>query len=439
MNRNKPFPAVIRHVCLMGADFSTGNLGVGALCMGSLQCIYQAYPDVEISLLIYDKNPRVDNCIINGKKRSLRLINLRFSKKFYLTNNIAVLIAWSLVSAIFPFKVRKWLRARNLWLRDIMEMDLCFSIAGGDSFSDIYGLGRFFYVMLPQLLLQLLDKPLVQLPQTIGPFKRRWAAAIAGYILRKSMIVYSRDKEGALFAKKLVGKMVRPGQVRYSPDVAFVLEPHKPQYTYSLLFEHHSGTLVGLNVSGLLWFGGFNLNNMFRLNFSYSEFIYKLISHFLAKDDVRVTLIPHVFSDRPESDIRICKKLYQELSPSFTDRIILVSQELNQNEIKYLIGKCDFFIGSRMHACIGALSQEVPAVGIAYSKKFKGVFATLDAEELVVDPRFLTIDETLSACDRIFNEKEKWRNHLSRRVPEVIESVLGMLSNLNDISMQDIQ
>jgi len=85
-----------------------------------------------------------------------------------------------------------------------------------------------------------------------------------------------------------------------------------------------------------------------------------------------------------------------------------------------------------MHACIGALSQGVPAIGIAYSKKFKGVFETLDAGDLVIDSRCLTIDEALSACDRIYNEREKWHIHLSERVPKVIESVLGMLSGLNE-------
>ena len=45
--------------------------------------------------------------------------------------------------------------------------------------------------------------------------------------------------------------------------------------------------------------------------------------------------------------------------------------------MKYLIGQCDFFVGSRMHSCIAAVSQCVPAVSIAYSDKFIGVMATL--------------------------------------------------------------
>jgi len=434
LNRNKYYPDSVRRVALMGADFATSNLGVRALSMGSLRCIYHAYPDVEAFFLNYDTEPRVDICIINDKRLFIRLINLRFSKKFYLLNNIAFLIAWSLVTAIFPLPIREWFRRQNRWLRDIMDQDLCFSIAGGDSFSDIYGVSRFFYVLLPQLLCLLLGKPLFQLPQTIGPFKRRWVAALAGYILRKSVVIYSRDNDGILLVKKLIGKSELPGQVRYSPDVAFVIEPRKPEYIPSSVFEHHTGTLIGVNVSGLLWTGGYNRNNTFGLKLLYAEFLHKIIDLFIAKNDICIALIPHVFGDGRESDATASRQLYQEFAPLPANRLICLSGSLDQNEVKYLIGKCDFFIGARMHACIAALSQAVPAVGIAYSKKFKGVFATLDAEGLIVDPRSATINEALTACEKIFNERESWHQHLSRRVPRVFERVLGMLSELNCIS-----
>ena len=125
-------------------------------------------------------------------------------------------------------RLKHFLRQQNGSLRDIMGRDLFFSIAGGDSFSDIYGIMRFLYVVLPQVLCILLDKPIVQLPQTIGPFKRKWASWIAGYIMRKSLIVFSRDREGCVFASKTMGKHGKENQVRFSPDVAFVMEPQAP-------------------------------------------------------------------------------------------------------------------------------------------------------------------------------------------------------------------
>ena len=67
----------------------------------------------------------------------------------------------------------------------------------------------------------------------------------------------------------------------------------------------------------------------------------------------------------------------------------MVMNEYDQSEIKGIIGSCDFFIGSRMHACIAALSQGIPTVGIAYSHKFIGVFDSIGSGETVIDARAL--------------------------------------------------
>ncbi len=82
----------------------------------------------------------------------------------------------------------------------------------------------------------------------------------------------------------------------------------------------------------------------------------------------------------------------------FRDRIYLISKKYNQHEIKGVIGTCDFFVGSRMHACIAALSQGIPTIGVAYSKKFRGVFESMNAGDWVIDARST---DSSSAVDKI--------------------------------------
>ena len=77
------------------------------------------------------------------------------------------------------------------------------------------------------------------------------------------------------------------------------------------------------------------------------------------------------------------------------------------SEIKGLIGLCHFFIGSRMPACIAALSQGVPAVGIAYSQKFRGVFDTVGPGELVLNARELTAEELVEGCPERYGRREE--------------------------------
>jgi polysaccharide pyruvyl transferase WcaK-like protein len=52
---------------------------------------------------------------------------------------------------------------------------------------------------------------------------------------------------------------------------------------------------------------------------------------------------------------------------------------------------CGFFIGSRMHACLAAISQCVPTVSIAYSSKFITVMKTFSMGHYVADPRTMNL------------------------------------------------
>jgi colanic acid/amylovoran biosynthesis protein len=132
-------------------------MGVSALTAGALTCLNQAIPDAEISLLDYGAEARTYTIDVGGKRIEVRLINLRFSKRFYLPNNVASLTLLSLIIRLLSFRgLRRALVARNQWLRQIDETGLFAAISGGDSFSDIYGFSRLLYVALAQILVLIL-------------------------------------------------------------------------------------------------------------------------------------------------------------------------------------------------------------------------------------------------------------------------------------------
>src|SRR5207244_1279177 len=145
------------NILVLGATFNTANMGVSALAAGSIRCILQRYPEAEIFLLDYGRQSFQQRFQFGDRHVRIHFVNMRFSKKFYLTNNVGLLILLALALKLLPWKqIREKLIARNTCLRHIHESDLATSIAGGDSFSDIYGLGRLLYVALPQILVLLL-------------------------------------------------------------------------------------------------------------------------------------------------------------------------------------------------------------------------------------------------------------------------------------------
>ena len=82
--------------------------------------------------------------------------------------------------------------------------------------------------------------------------------------------------------------------------------------------------------------------------------------------------------------------------------------------MKGVIGQCDFFIGSRMHACIAALSQGVPCVGVAYSMKFAGVFESVGAGGWVVDGREVGNDEAVARILELYGQRDALRGPLGQ-------------------------
>ena len=405
-------------------------MGVGALTMGALQVMSSNYPNAHVTLLDYGTVGSVSTATIGGRVVSVPLLNLRFSWKIFLSNNVALLLVLATLLRLVKGRLRKWLIQQNLWLQKISEADFAVAVSGGDSFSDIYGLGRFFYVSLPQLLVLALGKRLVLLPQTIGPFRTRLSRWIAAFVMRHAEVIYSRDIAGARDARELLRLSGADPKVRFCYDLGFVVEPRRPvrlDLGELDLKTRRERPLVGLNVSGLLVTGGYNQRNAFKLIVDYRTLILKLIKYLIVKKGADVLLIPHVFGSQAESDSSAICSIYDELIEKYCGRLFSVRNRYDQNEIKYIIGLCDFFVGSRMHSCIAALSQSIPAVAICYSKKFVGVLQSIGAEHLIADPRQLTIEEILLVVDSAFRDQKAIRFHLDDKIPLVRKQVLKVV------------
>ena len=421
------------NIVLLGAGFNTNNMGVAALAAGTVRAALSRYPNAEISLLDYGKESLTHQLRVGDRNVVVQLINIRFSKKLFLQNNIARLIALAwIIKAIPSMRIKAKIIGRNVPLAQLDRADIVGAISGGDSFSDIYGLSRLLYVCLPQLLALALGKRLILLPQTIGPFKSAVSRAIARAILTRAEIIFSRDQEGVTETQELMGSADKEQKVKFCYDVGFVLEPVRPNELGLEIDvrKERMANVVGLNVSGLLYMGGYSRNNMFGLKLDYKNLIPDLIDVMIRKHDSAVILIPHVFGSHAESDSVVCQRIFSSLKERYGEKLMMASGKYDQSGIKYIIGLCDFFIGSRMHACIAALSQHIPTVSIAYSKKFIGVMRTIGVSELVADPRQLGQEEILRVIGEAFEQKARLKTHLEKVMPEVKGKVLGLFGEI---------
>jgi len=291
-----------------------------------------------------------------------------------------------------PFSLRELVNNTATTMKVFNDCSVVFDLGEGDSFADIYGTKRIMIQLIGKLMVLQKGIPLVLSPQTIGPFKSKTARFFAKQVMRRAVRVFPRDGLSKDYLEK-EGLMFNSTEVI---DLAFGLP-----FVETEKYSHSNGKCnIGLNVSGLLYNGGYNKNNQFGLTFEYKDFISRLLTIFAESNDLEIHLVSHVISDtiEVEDDYRVAIKIQKifpfcRIAPRFSSPV----------EAKSYISGLDFFVGSRMHATIAAFSSGVPVIPVAYSRKFKGLFNSLGYKWVVdatTDSLDISINNIIKGIDR---------------------------------------
>lgn len=399
----------MKKIILAGASLNSGNKGINALTQGQIALINNMYGNnVEIEILSNTIDYEVNNCLeINGIKINIKEIPTGGNKK------------------ILESYIKSKIGLENSLIKEIKSADMIWDISEGDSFSDIYGTKRFIKHSLLKLTAINLKKKLIVMPQTLGPFKRSWVKSIAKRVISNADTVFVRDE----LSKEIVTNELNiKRDIIYIPDMAFYMKPNK-NISIDKFIKDSDKVKVGLNVNALLYSGGYNGKNMFGFKVDYADLIDSIIEKIVKLENVELILIPHVITKEfeVEDDLRVCSNIAANLSRKFNCNIKSLDREYREDEIKSIIGGCDFFIGSRMHSCIGAISTKVPTVPIAYSRKFIGVWEKLKLGYCVTDPRKQSKEEILNKVLELYSKRTEIKNTLEKEIPLLEKKIEGII------------
>lgn len=302
----------------------------------------------------------------------------------------------------------------------LRKCDIIFDIGEGDSFADIYGNKRLAIQVFAKMLAKLFGKKLILSPQTIGPFKTALGQRLGNLAMRMATRIYARDG----LSMAVMKETPFADRTQEVIDVAFALPFERPTKSEGQSFK------LGINVSGLLYNGGYSGANEFGLTVDYPALINRLCEHFLKMEGVEVYLVPHVISDaiEVEDDLRASEKLVQrypglKLAPRFK----------SPSEAKSFISGMDLFTGARMHACIAAFSSGVPVIPMAYSRKFNGLFnslgytAILDCLKATTDEGVLMISQAIDRRDELAADLQKGNLLAKRKLETYITEISELL------------
>lgn len=317
---------------LLWHSVNSGNLGVGALTIGNIALIRKAAAAVGVAP---------------------RFVILGFvdpGAKFYVEGADIDVVALN-SRAMLPGAA---------FSRAVGRCDFVIDIGGGDSFTDIYGIKRFAFLMWSKALVVAKGKALILAPQTIGPFTEPLQTRLAAWAMTRARAVFCRDPLSLDFARK----MAPSARLVPSVDVAFALPFERPA-------RSASKPRIGINVSGLLYNRGYDRSNSFGMEVDYPVYIDRLLAVLAERDDLEISIVPHVLSDAvPVDDDRHIADMLVARYPS----LVRAPDFVDPVSAKSYISGLDFLTGARMHACIAAYSSGVPVLPVAYSRKFSGLF-----------------------------------------------------------------
>lgn len=301
---------------VLWAEPGSANLGVRALAAGSAALLNNAWPGIDVRFQGYGAG---DAPIKIGSSRTLA--------RQYLTPESAL----------------------NVWMR---SFDVVMDTRAGDSFADIYGLDRLFLMSEMAQLARRATVPLVMAPQTIGPFGSRSGRLIGRHSLKHATKVMTRDYASAAYCRAL-GR----GVDALATDVVFALPVPSTCKRRDVV----------VNVSGLLWSPNPHVDSA-----KYQQLLLAVCRTLIDRGR-SLTLLPHVLSSPvADNDGPATQKFAKLLDESVE---IIVPSTLT--EVREILASSVLVLGSRMHACLNALSVGTPAIPLAYSRKFRPLFEDL--------------------------------------------------------------
>lgn len=395
-------------IILANAPIKNGNRGCVALSVSAMALIDELIEKQSCDYVFYLPNSGYNDRQkheIHFKDKIIKYYDIGYPFGINLTNTLQNWCKMLLKNDFRSFRI-------------FDNADYILDLGQGDSFADIYGELRFKLIDRIHCIARKYHKPYCLLPQTIGPFKNERIRKKAIKSIEKARLCMARDKQSYDYMLENV-----PQQKNVSEyiDVAFFLP-------YETISQDKNYIHVGINISALLWHGGYTRNNQFGLKCEYQSLVEQLINHFLNQPNVKVHLIPHVVgSERSiENDYAVSYDLWREYNNA---NLILAPLALGPIEIKSYIAGMDFFMGARMHATIGAFSAGVPVVPMAYSRKFNGLFIDTLSYHHIADMKTMDNDDIIQIIQEAYDNRDSLTNEIAYQKETTVREKKQLIMN----------
>jgi colanic acid/amylovoran biosynthesis protein len=401
------------HVTIIGSALS-GNKGASAMLESSIHTLGQRLPGVKFTLLsMYPREDRAQNTYPN-----LDIVAANPRQLGVTINTLALLYK------ILP-PLRPLIRSKSKAICALVDSQVLLD-QGGITFTD--GREKFLLYNVASILPAIFVKtPVFKCAQAVGPFTNPINRRAAKMFLPKAEVLVTRGSITHSFAEGLGLTNLFAGA-----DYAFSLEldgteEKAASADFDLSF-FDKGAVVGLSPSVVL---------QKKVDERNGDYVGQMVSFIdaLTASGKKVLLVAHsarTGTDRTHNnDLPLCTEIFAKVAdPS---KVLFLDRELPSQVLRYLIGRCDFFVASRFHAMVSSLAMSVPTLVIGWSHKYKEVLEMFELDEWAFGHDKLEPEYLVSRFEELVAEKKAVAAKLKKHLPEVKKRSLAQADLIADI------
>ena len=214
-------------------------------------------------------------------------------------------------------------------------------------------------------------KPVIQFPQTYGPFTK----AVDVHFVRKLCEQLPRLAPRCALSKQILDEWGFGEKAEVIPDIVFLMRRLLPEY-----FQGATPVRRGLGIAPVEC--GFAISMTPAEREQYLEKLAEAGEFFYQSTGEPVFLFSQVHIEGHDDDSPAVRDLEKKLQA----RGVPVSELAREATLPEYLGefqKLRMVIGSRMHSCIFAFVAHTPIAGLAYQPKFFGSFEMMERSEWV--------------------------------------------------------
>ena len=313
-------------------------------------------------------------------------------------------------------------------IKEFKEADAIFVKGGG--FIHAYGEKTAPYLMWYFLfyvrLAQKLNKKVIFLPNSFGPFEGFTVKKQVKSVLKKIDIIYARENISADKLGSLLGR-----KIKVEKDLGFFLEKDE-QNNVIEIFEKYNITkeekIVGITVRP--WrFPGFDNPAVL-----YENYIISMVSliKYLNEEGYKVVLCNQSLGPNAHEDDR--NAIQEVLNRIQSHNIVWINENLDCKSLKTLYSNFDFFIGTRFHSIIFSLTSSIPSIAVAYGgNKAIGIMKDLGLEEYVLSIEKLDFNELKMTFENLVSRKDEIKQRLDYAQIEIFNSRRKIIHNIQEL------